>query len=220
MNINPNAKVILCYGDSNTWGAIPITIKRYPSDIRWPGVLQDILSNEYEIISEGLCGRTFVANNPEKLRHTGITHLEVILRSQRPFDFMTIMLGTNDVQTIYNLKAKDIAEHLEQTINFIKDKLKEFGQLPEILVICPPAVTKPKNSELVEEMIPGVEIFKELPTLFREVSIKNNCHFLNAGDFISLEDTDGYHLSAEHHNKLGKKVAEKIKEISSNHPTL
>lgn len=30
MNFNPTAKRILCYGDSNTWGYIPKTSKRYP----------------------------------------------------------------------------------------------------------------------------------------------------------------------------------------------
>lgn len=213
MNTNPNAKVILCYGDSNTWGAIPAKFQRYPANIRWPGVLQNILGNEYEIINEGLSGRTFIANNPEKPHHVGITHLEAILRTARPFDLMTIMLGTNDVQTMYNLSAKDIAGHLEETIEFIKDKLKEFGPPPKILIICPPAVVMPKTNDLKKEMIPGIQIFKELPKLFKEVVEKNNLHYLNAGDFISLENTDGYHLSAEDHKKLGIKIAEIIKNI-------
>lgn len=215
MNTNPNAKTILCYGDSNTWGAVPITVERYPADIRWPGVLQNTLGNGYEVINEGLCGRTFVAHNPEKPRHTGITHLDSILRSQRPFDLMTIMLGTNDVKTIYNLTAKDIGDHLEQTVEFIKNKLKDFGPLPKVIIICPPAIVVPNTGDLEATMIPGVEISKELPDLFKKIAEKNNFSFINAGDFISLENTDGYHLDTEDHHKLGIKVVEEVKALLS-----
>ena len=58
MNINPEATKILCYGDSNIWGYIPATGKRYPANIRWTGLLQEKLGNDFEIIEEGLNSRT------------------------------------------------------------------------------------------------------------------------------------------------------------------
>ena len=119
MNTNPIAKIILCYGDSNTWGAIPYTHQRFPINIRWVGILQDSLGTDYEIISEGLPGRTFSAHNPEIPRHTGIAHLDAILRSHCPLDLIIIMLGTNDVKSIYGLTAQDIADNLKETIEFI-----------------------------------------------------------------------------------------------------
>lgn len=33
-------KTILCYGDSNTWGADPVTGGRLALDVRWPGVMR------------------------------------------------------------------------------------------------------------------------------------------------------------------------------------
>lgn len=48
---------IMCYGDSNTWGCIPIdriSSTRYPSDVRWTGVLQKQLGEKYQVIEEGL----------------------------------------------------------------------------------------------------------------------------------------------------------------------
>lgn len=56
--IKTSAKTILCYGDSNTWGNVPSSFLRYPRDVRWPAVLQNLLGEDYEVISEGLCGRT------------------------------------------------------------------------------------------------------------------------------------------------------------------
>ncbi len=45
---------VLCYGDSNTWGADPTTGGRFSNDDRWPGVLQKALGDEYHVIEEGL----------------------------------------------------------------------------------------------------------------------------------------------------------------------
>ena len=36
-------KNILYYGDSNTWGAIPGTLKRHPYHVRWTGGLAELL---------------------------------------------------------------------------------------------------------------------------------------------------------------------------------
>jgi lysophospholipase L1-like esterase len=51
---------ILCYGDSNTWGYDPATQDRLDRDVRWPGVLRSALGEGYEIIEEGLGGRTTI----------------------------------------------------------------------------------------------------------------------------------------------------------------
>ena len=47
-----SSKTILCYGDSNTWGVIPKSIFRHPRSVRWPAVLQNLLGDDYEVISE------------------------------------------------------------------------------------------------------------------------------------------------------------------------
>ena len=40
-------KTVLCYGDSNTWGCMPILdldeVSRFDLHTRWPGVLRDTL---------------------------------------------------------------------------------------------------------------------------------------------------------------------------------
>ncbi|NBT63057.1 MAG: G-D-S-L family lipolytic protein, partial [Planctomycetia bacterium] len=53
-------KNILCFGDSNTWGYVPGIGNRYPKQIRWTGILQNLLGNSSFIIEEGLNGRTTV----------------------------------------------------------------------------------------------------------------------------------------------------------------
>jgi len=56
MQTNDQAKRILCYGDSNTRGRVPSSMgtERFLPSQRWPGILQNVLGNIYEIIEEGL----------------------------------------------------------------------------------------------------------------------------------------------------------------------
>ncbi|MEK7642057.1 MAG: GDSL-type esterase/lipase family protein [Patescibacteria group bacterium] len=201
--IHNSAKTILCYGDSNTWGNVPRSDMRYPRDVRWPGKLQIILGDDYEVISEGLCGRTLVAENPKKPHRTGITHLQAIFESADPIDLAIIMLGSNDVKKSYQLTPAQIAEHLSQTI----DKIRSLGDLekaPQILVVCPPPVIVPKTGDLDERMVAGIEAFKTLPALFKGIAEKYKCGFIDAGEHVSSSDIDGYHLDGEAHIKLAE----------------
>ena len=45
-------KNIMIYGDSNTWGYTPGTAVRYAPDVRWTGVCQAALGEEYHIIEK------------------------------------------------------------------------------------------------------------------------------------------------------------------------
>jgi len=45
-------KNILCYGDSNTYGYNPENGQRYDYNIRWTGILQNLLGLEYRVIEE------------------------------------------------------------------------------------------------------------------------------------------------------------------------
>jgi lysophospholipase L1-like esterase len=213
MNTNPNAKTIVCYGDSNTWGDTIGGKKRYPANVRWIGVLQDILGREYEVINEGLCGRTFVAEIPEKRHRTGITHLQSILNTNNPIDIVIIMLGTNDTKDIFGLTAEDIADHLGQTTKFIQNSKKGPSKIipPEIIIICPSPVFNLDGWGFgeISKDAPATSLL--LAPLYEKVAQELGCRYLDAGDFINLENTDGYHFAEEHHKILGEKVAEMIK---------
>ena len=212
--IKDSATTILCYGDSNTWGNVPRSNDRHPRSVRWPGALQQILGDSYEVISEGLPGRTFVAVEPGKTHRTGITHLQAIIESADPVDIMTIMLGTNDVKTTFGLSATDIAGHLEQTVSFIQKGKSDLEKIPKILIICPPTIVMPSDGNLDPRMTNGVQLTSELPALYKAVAEKHGCAFINAQDHISSSVVDGYHLDAESHLKLAKVIADHIKALA------
>ena len=63
---------ILCYGDSNTWGADPADdTRRFAWPARWPGVLQRELGDDWHVVEEGLGGRTTVYDDPSMLHRSG-----------------------------------------------------------------------------------------------------------------------------------------------------
>ena len=97
MNTGPNAIKVLCYGDSNTWGRDPHGKGiRYPVNVRWTGLLQSKLGHDYDIIEEGLGGRTTVIDDPKREGRNGKTYLRPCLETHSPIDVITLMLGTND----------------------------------------------------------------------------------------------------------------------------
>jgi lysophospholipase L1-like esterase len=168
------------------------------------------LGEEYEVISEGLCGRTFVAEDVIKPHRTGITHLRAILESADPIEYVVVMLGTNDVKATYNLSATTIASHLEATVKLIQSPDNELEKVPSIIVVCPPPVIHPETNDLDPRMVRGIELFNELPDLYREVAEKYGCRFVNAGDYMSSSAIDGYHLDASSHGKLGEIIMNEI----------
>lgn len=207
MNTNDSAKTIVCYGDSNTWGRVP-KAGRYPRSVRWTGALQNLLGNNYDIIGEGVGGRTFVAVDPENPWRCGITHLKSILRNNLPIDLITIMLGTNDVKDKFNLEAEDIAKHLQQTIDLIRTE-----DIKNILIICPPDFVIPESGIPDPRFTNGPEKMKKLPKLYKEVADKNGCSFIDAGQYITSSKIDGFHLEPEAHKKLAEVLKDEILRI-------
>lgn len=204
MNTNDSAKTIVCYGDSNTWGRVP-KAGRYPRSVRWTGILQNLLGNKYDIIGEGVGGRTFVVVDPENPWRSGITHLKSILRNNLPIDLILIMLGTNDVKDKFNLEAEDIAKHLQQTIDLIRTE-----DIKNILIVCPPDFVIPESGIPDPRFTGGGAKMKKLPKLYKEVADKNGCNFIDAGQYITSSTIDGFHLEPEAHKKLAEVLRDEI----------
>src|SRR5271165_6929995 len=126
---------VLCYGDSNTWGHNPENGLRYARDQRWPGVLRQSLGLGYDVIEEGLSGRTTVFNDPLEPYKSGKEYLPPCLRSHSPVDLVILMLGTNDVQSRYNVSALEISLGMGVLIEIIQQSAAGPGNTaPEILL--------------------------------------------------------------------------------------
>lgn len=207
--IKDTAKTIVCYGDSNTWGNIPGTFDRYPRSKRWPYILQNLLGENFEVVSEGLPARTFVVIEDEKPYHSGITQLKSILKTHKPIDAIVVMLGTNELKDRFNLTSKDVTKHLEQTIKLIQEE-----NIKNILIICPPHVADIEEGILRSDFIKNKDEIKKYPELFDKIAKEYKCSFLNANDFITSSKIDGFHLDPKAHQKLAEVLKEQILNLN------
>jgi lysophospholipase L1-like esterase len=53
-----------------------------------------------------------------------------------------------------------------------------------------------------------------LPALFKIVSEKHDCSFINAQDYISSSKIDGFHLNPEAHKKLADVLKEQVLNLN------
>src|SRR5689334_11654512 len=98
MNTNKAAKTILIYGDSFTFAKIPGGL-RYDCETRFTGVLQKELGKDYEVIEEGLRGRTVSGENSFFPYRNGLEQFGPIIGSHLPLDLLVLFLGTNDLNS-------------------------------------------------------------------------------------------------------------------------
>lgn len=204
---------ILCYGDSNTWGAPPALpgedIERYSPGQRWPGVLSQQLGEDYQIYEHGLSGRTTCYRDPVQGAHLcGRDHLPVSLATCAPLDLVILMLGTNDLKRRFNASAAMIANNVGTLVELTRAFSGE--DLP-ILVICPPparAVDLPRDA-FAGAAKRSVGLAQEFARMATELDVA----LLDAGEFVVSSEVDGIHLDANAHRMLGEVIADKVRQI-------
>ncbi len=131
-------KRIVCFGDSNTWGYDPGTAERFPEDVRWTGLLAQALGENYWVIEEGQNGRTIATDDPCEGEKNGMRSLVPCIESQKPFDLLIIMLGTNDLKRKFQYCAMDVAGEMELMAEKITNYLRfHMKGNPQVLLISP-----------------------------------------------------------------------------------
>jgi lysophospholipase L1-like esterase len=209
-------KTILCYGDSNTWGAKPLVRpgenRRYDLHERWPGVLRDQLGEDYWVIEEGLGGRTTIHDDPYEPHRNGKTYLMPCLLTHEPIDLVILKLGTNDLKHRFGLSAYDIATGAGVLVDLILKSATGPGQgAAQVLLICPPPV-----SEIgpLRDMFEGAAAKSALlADYYRQIARIYQCEFFNAGAVIEVSEDDGIHYDAPMHLKLSQAVAERVQAM-------
>ena len=204
-------KNILCFGDSNTWGYEPLVARRYPTDVRWTGVLQTTLGDGFRVIEEGLNGRTNVTNEEERLIRSGLDVLPVLLESHRPLHLVVSMLGTNDLKHDFNLSAEQIADGARQVCRCVIDCEYLMDDPPQILLISPTHVELMTEEEQ-DMFIGAIDKSRELAEHYQAVAEDLGIHFLDASKIVVKTDLDGVHWDADQHHKFGEELSVRIRQ--------
>lgn len=204
---------ILCYGDSNTWGHNPKDGSRIEN--RWPILLQKQLGKDVEVIEEGLCGRTVAFMDSIKPYRHGITMLKPVLETHQPIDIVIIMLGTNDLKACFSPNVVAISNGIREMIHIIKNPYNYNAdvKVPEILIVSPILLKDAfENIERTKQQFAkqAVEISSKLADYYHDLSVKYDCHFLDASLYAEASNIDCIHMDEENHEKLAKVIYEKL----------
>ncbi|MBR5649399.1 SGNH/GDSL hydrolase family protein [Pseudobutyrivibrio sp.] len=202
-------KSVLCFGDSNTYGLKPDGSGRFEKTERWTGVLSEMLGHQdYEVIEEGLVGRTTVFEDSTRLGRNGSKLLPILLESHGPVDTVVVMLGTNDCKAVYNASPKLIARGAEILLRQIRDN----NSAAKILLLSPihlgETVWKEEYDPEFDEK--SVLTSKELKAVFAKLAEEFDCMFLAASDVAKPSETDQEHLDAKGHLALANAIYKKL----------
>jgi lysophospholipase L1-like esterase len=205
-------KTIVCFGDSNTWGYSPRSIKRYQFEKRWTSILQKELGTGFIVIPEGLNGRTTCFEDPVEKDKNGYRHLKTVLEVHKPLDLIIIMLGTNDLKSRFAVSAQEIALSASGLVDYTLHSTTGINEKPPVvLFVAPPVV---KESPIFGYMFRNsVEKSKEIGKYYREKAENLNVPFLDASDIVVSSNIDGIHWDEDEHRKFAEVVVKKVKEI-------
>jgi lysophospholipase L1-like esterase len=206
-------KTVLCFGDSNTWGYVPGSEGgRFSADIRWPRRLATALGDEWEVIAEGLNGRTATMDSPVADGRNGLTYLLPCLESHMPLDVVVIYLGTNDAGDRYSLPAETIAGAVGRLVKVVRaSEAGPNGGAPDVLVVCPPPFGEldPEGS-----FANAAAKSRQLGRWFAEMSRELGCELIDLDGIATYGDLDGIHLDADGHAAVAAAVEERLRRMS------
>jgi len=207
-------KTIMCFGDSNTYGAnTAIDGERYDWNTRWTALLQKNLGfEEYRVSEEGLGGRTTTFDDPFNPLLNGAKGLEYALATHRPIDMITISLGTNDVRSHFNMSVPGVLKGYEKLIQMIQiDSYVNNWKMPKILILSPPFIDDTSKCPFVLYDESSERKMRDLiPALQKFASDNDYLYF--ALSSVAKTGEDNLHMDKESHRKVADSLIGIIKE--------
>ncbi|MEW5810660.1 MAG: SGNH/GDSL hydrolase family protein [Actinomycetota bacterium] len=213
-------KRILCYGDSLTWGWVPVAdgmpTERYPRHKRWTGVLAERLGEGHVVLEEGLSARTTNLDDPVDPRLNGAAHLPSCLASHLPLDLVILMLGTNDTKAYFNRSPLDIALGMSLLVTQVLTSGGGVGTsypAPKVLVMAPPPVAPTPHPWFQLIFAGSQEKSAQLAEVYGALADFVKVPFFDAGSVISTDGVDGVHFTEQNNLDLGVAVAERVASL-------
>ena len=206
--------VVVCFGDSNTHGFDAATGGRLPKDVRWPGVLAAELDGVADVVEEGLNGRTTIWDDPFLDGRNGRAYLLPCLRSHAPVDVLVLMLGTNDLKSIFGRTAAEIASGAAALVDLaLLSGTGPDGGRPSVLLVAPPLLGDVTATSELWGFGEARARSQQFAALYRTVAELRGVAFLDAAPIASVDPADGVHLTVAGHASLGRAVAAAVREL-------
>ncbi|MBO6674364.1 MAG: SGNH/GDSL hydrolase family protein [Rhizobiales bacterium] len=211
------AKTVLCFGDSNTHGTMPMASfgdkGRFPFESRWTSIMAGALGPGWHVLAEGHPGRTTAHDDPLEGAHKNAQRsLLALLESHRPIDLIVIMLGTNDLKSRFQVTPTEITLGVETLVQVVRASgCGPNKTAPDLLVVAPPPLTD--SGVLMEFFQGGVEKSQKFAQSFAAMGERAGVAVWDAGSVCSMSQIDGIHLDEEGHRALGLALADQIRQL-------
>ena len=203
-------RVIVIYGDSNTYGYDPADMYegRYPEELRWTSILQKQTEGRWRIVPEGLNGRKIPDLMPGSTDWLELLVQEVKASPEGDADsadntgagaaadngqggVFAVMLGTNDILSMPDPDAEVPEERMDAFLSFLTERLSP----EQILVIAPvPSGTEDTQDPVV---LRYYEESLRMNEKFRDLAEKYGVHFADAGEWGVTLCYDLVHISEQ-----------------------
>ena len=203
------------YGDSNTYGYDPAGFMggRYSCEERWTTILQENLSQTWEIRADGMPRRAIPSTGYEW------DYLRAVLREETPLDLFAVMLGSNDLLGTLRPSAEKTAARMNDFISFVTDFT---GEATQFLLIAPPRIKLTEES-FFEPYVRGDKTYaqiyfeegEKLADLYEELSELRNTLFADASKWELDFAYDGVHLSERGHALFAREMTEVLRNIGA-----
>lgn len=175
-----NTPVMLCFGDSNTYGYDPrgFSGDRYPEESRWVNILSG--KTGWTIKNAGQNGRE-IPRNPLQFQQA-----ELLIARTSPSLF-TVMLGTNDL--LQGATAQKATSRMERFLRHVQS-----GCSP-ILLIAPPPMQP--GTWVTDQTLLGES--RKLAETYQSLARKLHSFFVDAGQWNVSLAFDGVHFTEAGH---------------------
>lgn len=205
-----STRTILCYGDSLTWGTVPGKPDRHPAEARWPNVLARGLGSGFEVITDGLRGRTTAYDEYlADCDRNGARTLATALYCHSPLDLVILLLGSNDMKPHIAGTAIAAMQGMRRLVSIVQNHVAGPGFKPaKVLVVSPPPLCETKDRFFGDMFAGGIGHSRQLAGYYRQIADEQGCGFFDGGSVAETSPIDGIHIDAENTIKLGKALVQ------------
>ncbi|HTJ46406.1 MAG TPA: SGNH/GDSL hydrolase family protein [Kofleriaceae bacterium] len=207
-------KRVLCFGDSNTWGYDPRSLGRYPEDVRWTGRMATALGPAYQVIEEGVNGRTTIYDYKDRFGKNGREYLRPCMDSHFPLDVMFLWLGTNDTKVEFAQSAEQIAAGMEDCVAIALGKQIDRPSPNLKLVVVAPPIVDERHLGSYDKLVGAEPKTRALPALFRAIADRHHSRFFDLTTLVAPSAVDGCHLDPDAHAAIAVAFTAIVRELA------
>ena len=194
---------VICFGDSNTYGAGGFGDYRYSAEERWPDILSmdPVFSGKYEFVNMGENGREI----PDNLFKIGSVRMK--MSDYEPIALIIIMLGTNDLIKLYRRGMAKIVSRMDL---FIRELLEWRPDPSKIMLIAPVHTSFEDYGSVGVDLD---DLCEEFSDAYRELADKYGVHFADAAQWNVELGPDGVHFSENGHIAFARGIKPELMKI-------